>query len=60
MKMKTIIAFISGATAASLAHRILKSTQAKALAAKGKKLSHKVEEFFRNEMQKHLPEQPKK
>lgn len=60
MNMKTLIAFISGATAASFAHKILKSAQAKALAQKSKALSQKVQEFFRNELRKHLTEQPKK
>lgn len=60
MNMKTLIAFISGATAASFAHKILKSTQAKVLVQKGKALSQKVEAFFRNEMRKHLTEPPKK
>lgn len=60
MMMKTLIAFISGATAAAFAHKILKSTQTKALAQKGKTLSLEVEEFFRNEMRKHLTEPPKK
>lgn len=60
MNMKTLIAFITGATAAALAHKIRKSTQAKVLVQKGKVLSQKVEEFFRNEMRKHLTEPPQK
>lgn len=58
MSMKTLIAFISGMATATLAHKIIKSTQAKALAEKGKELSRKVEEIFRKEMSKHIKEHP--
>ena len=59
MSMKTLIAFISGMATATLAHKIIKSSQAKALAEKGKELGRKVEEIFRREMTKHLKEHPK-